>query len=51
MQNVMQSTNEPIYKTERDFRHRGLTGGCQGWEGKGEGWTASLGLVDANYYV
>ena len=30
MQNVMQSTNEPIYKTERDFRHRGLTGGCQG---------------------
>ena len=24
--------------------------GCQG-EGEGVGWTGSLGLVDANYYI
>ena len=44
-------TNEPIYKTETDSQTwrtdlwlpRGM------WEGVG--WMASLGLVDANYYI
>ena len=31
-------------------RHREQTWGCQGEEG-GEGWTGSLGLVDANLYL
>ena len=32
-------------------RHREQTCGCQegGW--LGEGWTGSLGLADANYYI
>ena len=32
-------------------RHREQTCGCQGGGGKGEGWTGSLGLVDANCYI
>ena len=31
--------------------HREQTCGCQGRGGVGEGWTGSLGLVDANYYI
>ena len=37
-------------KQKPTHRHREQTCGCQGkWEG--EGWTGSLGLVDANYYI
>ena len=31
--------------------HRGQTRGCQRVKGKEEGWTGSLGLVDASYYI
>ena len=35
---------------EQIHRHREQTCGFQG-HGEGEGWTGSLGLVDANYYL
>ena len=42
-------TNKPIYKTNR------LTDiekcGCHRGGGREWGWTGSLGLVDANYYI
>ena len=37
-------------KQKQTHRHRDQTCGCQGGE-RGEGWTGSLGLVDANYYI
>ena len=37
-------------KQKQTHRHRELTGGCQGG-GVGEGWSGSLGLADANYYI
>ena len=37
-------------KQKQIHRHREQSPGCQGWGG-GVGWTGSLGLVDANYYV
>ena len=36
-------------KQKQIHRHRAQTCGCQG--GGGEGWTGSLGLVDANYFI
>ena len=37
-------------KQKRTHTHGEQTCGCQG--GRGEmGWTGSLGLVDANYYI
>ena len=44
-------TDEPIYRTETrltDMESRLVV--AKG-EGEGVGWTASLGLVDANYYI
>ena len=36
---------------KQNHRHRDQTCGCQ-WGGQEEeGWTGSLGLVDANYYI
>ena len=51
MWNLIYGSDEPIYKTETDSQTwrtdlwlpRGM------WEGVG--WMASLGLVDANYYI
>ena len=37
-------------KKKKTF-HREQTCGCQGGGGEEEGWTESLGLVDANYYI
>ena len=37
-------------KQKQMYRHREQTRGCQGGV-VGEGWTASLGLVHANYYI
>ena len=51
MWNLIYATNEPLYETETDHRHRDQTCGCQGGGSMGEGWTGSLGLVDANYYI
>ena len=33
---------------KQNHGQREETGGCQGG---GEGWTGSLGLADANYYI
>ena len=38
-------------KQNQTHRHRKQTNGCQGEGGMGEGWTESLGLADANYYI
>ena len=37
-------------KQKQTQRHREQICGCQGREGWG-GWTGSLGLEDANYYI
>ena len=51
MWNLKYGTNEPTYKTETDPQiwrtDLRLTKG----RGGGEGWTGSLGLVNANYYT
>ena len=33
------------------LKHREQACGCQGGELVGEGWSGSLGLADANYYI
>ena len=38
-------------KQKQTHRHREQTWGCQGGGETGEGWTGSLGLADANYYI
>ena len=38
-------------KQKQTHGHREKTCGCQGGGKMGEGWTESLGLVDANYYI
>ena len=47
--NLKYGANEPVYKTDRltDIEKRLVvaTGGEE------VGWTGSLGLVDANYYI
>lgn len=50
MWNLKYGANEPIYGIETGHGHGEQTCGCQG-EGEGMGWTESLGLVDANYYI
>ena len=50
MWNLKYVINDTIYKTEKDHSHGEQTCGCQGL-GEGVGWTESLGLVDANYYI
>ena len=41
--------NELIYKTETDSKTQRTDQTCVCQEGRG--WTGSLGLVDANYYI
>ena len=36
-------------KKKQTHRHREQTCGCQGGGEAGDGWTGSLGLIDANY--
>ena len=38
-------------KQKQTHRHREQTCGYQGGWREAEGWTGSLGLVDANYYI
>ena len=40
-----------LMKQKQTHRHREQTHGCKGGRGKGEGWTGSLGLVDANCHI
>ena len=49
MWNLKQDTGELIYKQKRTHRYREQTWCC--WEWVREGWTRSLGLADANYYI
>ena len=50
MWNLKYGKNAPIYQTETEHGQGEQTCGCRG--GGGEvGWTGSLGLVDANYYI
>ena len=49
MWNLKHSTNESIYKIETrptDMENRFAKG-----EEEGLGWTGSLGIADANYYI
>ena len=50
MWNLKCNTNELIYKTETDshIENKLVVAKVGGW---GEGWTGSLGLADANYYI
>ena len=51
MWNLKYGTNESVYKNRRrptDIERRLVVAGAGG---VGEGWTESLGLVDANYYI
>ena len=41
----------PSTTHKQTHRHREQTRGCQGEDGEGEGWTGSLGLIAANYYI
>ena len=49
MWNLKYGTNEHIYETETDSQNRLVV--AKGVGGMGEGWSGSLGLVDANYYI
>ena len=46
MPQVNQSTQQ-----KQAHRHTEQIFGCQGGKKEGEGWTGSLGLIDANYYI
>ena len=50
MWNLKYDTNEPIYKTETDSDIENRLVVAKG-KGVGEGWSGSLGLADANYYI
>ena len=47
VKNLKYCTNEPTFNTEIESHTQWLP---RGWE-EGVGWTRSLGLVDANYYI
>ena len=51
MWNLNYGTNEPIYKTETDSKDIREQTCAWGGDTQGGGWTGSLGLVDANYYI
>ena len=38
-------------KQKHTHRHRDQPFGCRKGGREGEGWTGSLGLLDANYYI
>ena len=50
MWDLKYGTNEPIYKTETDSQTQ-RTDFLPRVVGEGVGWSGSLGLVDANYYI
>ena len=51
MWNLKYGTNEPVYKTETDAQTQRTDLWLPRGTGEGVGWTGSLGLVDANYYI
>ena len=50
MQNLKYGTDEPIYKTETDSQTQRADMIAEE-RGTGEGWTGSLGLVNAKDYI
>ena len=50
MWNLKYGTDEPIYRTETVSETSRTDFGTEG-EGNEGGWTGSLALVDANYYI
>ena len=50
MWNLKYDTYEPIYKMETDLQTKRTDLLLPRW-GDGVGWTGSLGLLDANYYI
>ena len=49
--NLNDGTDEPIYKTETDSQTYRTDLWLPRGRRMGVGWTGSLGLVDANYYI
>ena len=49
MWNLKYDKNEPIYEAETGIEDRLVV--AKGEGALGEGWIASLGLVDTNYYI
>ena len=48
--NLKYGPNDPIYKIETNSQ-TWRTDLWFLWRGEGVGWTRSLGLIDANYYI
>ena len=51
MWNRKYDTNELIYETETDSQTQKTDLWLPRGRGVGEGWSGSLGLADANYYI
>ena len=51
MWNLKYDTNEPIYKTETDSKTKRTDLWLPRLGVVGEGWSGSLELADANYYI
>ena len=51
MWNLKYGTSEPFTKQKQTRRHREHPCGCQRGEREGNGWTGTLELVDASYYI
>ena len=51
MWNLKYNTNELTMKQKETYRHREQICGGQEGGGVGEGWSGSLGLADANFYI
>ena len=51
MWNRKYDTNELIYETETDSQTQKTDLWLPRGRGAGEGWSGSLGLADANYYI
>ena len=49
--NLEYDTMNLSMKQKQTHKHREQTCGCQGGGWMAEGWTGSLGLADANYYI
>ena len=51
MWNLKYDTNELIYKTETESQTERVDLYLPRGRGMGEGWSGSIGLADANYYI
>ena len=51
MWNLNYDTNEPIYETERESWTQRIDWWLPRGRRMGEGWSGSLGLADANWYI